>query len=417
MTRTKNFGIARLAVPAVLAAGLAIGGARAADQAEQSLRSEALALNNLTGTDVIDAKLRLLVGDEERTKKLLKVAEEMARDKEQPFNFNAAIILAKAAQVLKDTDASKFFYKLCAQEALKLQSSYKLIQVYDGLIDLHFASNQFDEAVKVCQEFMELRGERINRVKPFVMERMIQAKAKQGKIDEALKLTEGLIEADEGGWYFVQLKGWVLREAGKLEESAETYLDVIKRLRRADLEEEERERFADRVRYLLSGLYVDMKQIDKAAEQLQILLKKHPNNATYNNDLGYIWADHNMNLDESERLIRKAIEEDEKERKALDLPPELNKPNAAYLDSLGWVLYRKGKFEEAKKYLQQAAELPEGQHIEILDHLADVHIQLGETKQAVEIWEKALKLENLTPREQKRREEVQKKLDKYKQAE
>ena len=45
-------------------------------------------------------------------------------------------------------------------------------------------------------------------------------------------------------------------------------------------------------------------------EELQTLLKKKPNNPTYNNDLGYIWADHDMNLEESEKLIRKAIEEE-----------------------------------------------------------------------------------------------------------
>ena len=69
------------------------------------------------------------------------------------------------------------------------------------------------------------------------------------------------------------------------------------------------------VHYILSGVYVDVKRIDKAGEHLQFLLKKYPSEAKYNNDLGYIWADHNMHLDEAEAMIRKALDEDRKQRR------------------------------------------------------------------------------------------------------
>ena len=62
-------------------------------------------------------------------------------------------------------------------------------------------------------------------------------------------------------------------------------------------------------------VYLDLNQVDKSAEQLKILLDKEPDNPTYNNDLGYIWADHDMNLEEAEKLIRKALDEDRKRRK------------------------------------------------------------------------------------------------------
>src|SRR5262249_12172602 len=151
----------------------------------------------------------------------------------------------------------------------------------------------------------------------------------------------------------------------------ETVLDRIANDK--GLEKDERVRYADRVRYILSSIFVDLKEIDKAAEQLQALLKDHPNNPTYNNDLGYIWADHDKNLDEAEKLVRKALEEDRKQRKNdPDYDPKDDRDNAAYLDSVGWVLYKQKKFKEAKKYLQAAVKEKEGQHIEIFDHLGDV---------------------------------------------
>ena len=54
-----------------------------------------------------------------------------------------------------------------------------------------------------------------------------------------------------------------------------------------------------------------------------------------------MWADHNMHLDEAEEMIGGA---------------QLDPNNGAYLDSLGWLHYRKGKFEEALNELLRAAQ-------------------------------------------------------------
>src|SRR5207253_56519 len=158
------------------------------------------------------------------------------------------------------------------------------------------------------------------------------------------------------------------------------------------------------IRYVLSSIYIDLDQVDKAAQQLQTLLAKEPGNATYNNDLGYIWADHDMKLGEAEKLIRKAIDLDREERKKkTNLKADENKDNAAYLDSLGWVLFKSKNYTEAKKYLLEAVKDKEGQHIEILDHLADVYLALGDKVEAVNTWKKALSLETRSKREKERK--------------
>lgn len=381
-------------------------------------RDEALKLNEITGNNSIEGRLRQLIKDEAGTKKLIATAVKMAKEKPQPLNYTAAFLLARASQAQKDYAAAETFYKIASEHALKLQSANKILQVYDGLIDLFYDNKKYDDAIKACKEFLELNNtdpaNPINRAKPFVMERMVQSLAKKGKLEDALKLTKELIDADEGGWYFVKLKAEVYREVGKLEDAAKSYEEALDHLKKMkELEEDRKNRFARGLRYSLSGVYVDLKQINKAAEQLQELLKNDPDNPTFNNDLGFIWADHDMKLDESEKLIRKAIEEDRKQRKKIDdLTPEEDKDNAAYLDSLGWVLFKKKNYKEAKKYLLEAIEQKEGQHIEILDHLADVHMALGEKADAIKVWEKALKLDDLSKREKQRREDVEKKLKK-----
>jgi tetratricopeptide (TPR) repeat protein len=416
------------AVAAVLVlAGTALRGPAADD----ALRQKALKLNTITGQDAINGKILDLVRDKPGLKDLMAEAVPMAKGQEQPFNYTGAYILARAAHVSKEHEDSLVFYKVCAEQAIKLKSGQKLVQVYDGLISLFMETKKYDEAVRACQQFLEVKGDpRMEQVKPFVMEQMILALAKQEKYDDALRLTEKLIEADDGGWYFVSLKGRVLREQGKNDDAVEAFEETLKKLdglkpRKGEdgEEKEDKEQFEKRVagyktsiRYMLTGVYTDLNKVDKAAGILQDLVKEYPNNSTYHNDLGYIWADHDQNLDESERLIRKALELDREERKKLRdqgvLEPEDDKDNAAYLDSLAWVLFKKKDFAEAKKLLLEAIKSDEGKHVEIFDHLADVHMALGEKKEAIEVWKKGLELENISRRDDARKEEVRKKLAK-----
>jgi tetratricopeptide (TPR) repeat protein len=385
---------------------------------DDALRQRALKLNDITGQDALRGKVLELIKDKTELKKLVAEAAKMAKEKEQPFNYNGAYILAKAAFFSKDYDTALEFYKICQTGAVKLQSAQKLVDVYDGLITLHLQTKKYDDAVKACQEFLELEtksgGETIQQAKILVMEQMIRAMARQNKVDEALKLTDKLIEKDEGGWYFLMLKADVLREAGKFDESIGAFEDTIERLGKSKLEDELRDKFIERCQYMMTSVYTDLGKPDKAIEQLRKLVKDHPDSSTYNNDLGYVLADHDKEFDEAERLVRKALELDKAERQKLKdqglIEGDEDKDNAAYLDSLGWVLFKKKSFADAKKYLLEASKSDDGKHVEIFDHLGDVHKALGEKTEAVAVWQKALDLENVTKRDDARKETIKKKM-------
>ena len=402
--------------PLVAAALLVAAGPAAA--ADDPLREQALKLNQVTGTNAMTNRLRELLKDEAGTKKLLAAAVKMVKDeKPPPLNYNACYVLAKAAQALKDSDTALVFYRHCAAEASKLGSASKVVDVFDGMIDAYIAAKKFDEAIQASQEFLDIKVEDlenpINQYKPLILEKMVRALARKGKVDEALKLAEDLSDKDKGGWYFLRLKGEVLREAERYADASDAYLETIERLKKnTRLPAEDRDRFLKQMRYVLSGIYVDLKQIDKASEQLEGLLKDDPDNPTFLNDLGFIWADHDMKFDEAEKLIRKAIDKDRELRKKIeDLTKDEDVDSAAYLDSLGWVLYKKKNYPEAKKYLLEAIKLPEGKHIEIYDHLADTHMALGEKADAIRVWKESLKLDKeLTRREQERKKTIEKKL-------
>jgi tetratricopeptide (TPR) repeat protein len=169
------------------------------------------------------------------------------------------------------------------------------------------------------------------------------------------------------------------------------------------------------VRATLSTVYAAMGKYDPADRQLLLILENDPLDATANNDLGYGWADRNKNLDEAERMIRKAIDLDR--RQGVVPTGGKEEDNAAYVDSLGWVLFRKGKLDEALKELERASKLPTGDDDPVVwDHLGDVYFRLKETAKAVAAWKKALALYDARTRRPQpdRCKEIQEKIQSHK---
>jgi tetratricopeptide (TPR) repeat protein len=90
-----------------------------------------------------------------------------------------------------------------------------------------------------------------------------------------------------------------------------------------------------------------------------------------------------MNLEESYRLIQCAL--------------EIEPNNGAYLDSLGWVYYRKGNYKKALSQLLKAeTELNrEGSSDPVVfDHIGDTYKKTGNIKKAIDYWKKSLKIDN-----------------------
>lgn len=405
----------------LLVAVVALIGSRARAQDEKNpLREELLKLNSVTGEDAQRNKLRGLVKDREKAKKLAVEAGKMwkeAKDKDKPFNANGALIIARMAHIVKQYDVAEPLYEHLIESSTKLKSGEKMVTAYEGLIEMHFDNKKYASAAEVCEKFVDTMGpDEFEASKPFILERLVQARAKEEKFDDALRIADLLIDADKGGWYFLQTRGWVLREQGKLDKAIEAYKESLDKLDAnkqmgADL----KNRMKDRTRYTLTGLYVDNKEVDKAAKELQTLIKRNPDNATYKNDLGFIWADNDLNLEESEKLVKEAIDLDKKEKEKAKKEGKIDEvePNAAYLDSLGWVYFKQKKYKEALEPLKEAVkDEDDGAHLEIWDHLADVYMALGQKKEAIEAWKKGLTFDDLSKRDIERRKKVVEKLKK-----
>jgi tetratricopeptide (TPR) repeat protein len=130
-------------------------------------------------------------------------------------------------------------------------------------------------------------------------------------------------------------------------------------------------------RFVMSNIYLDQKRFNEAQEHLELVLDEFPQDEGALNDLGFLLVDQGKSLQRATKMIRFAV----------DAEPD----NVAYRDSLGWALYRAGKFKEAVAELQKAASDETPDPI-ILDHLGDALRSTGNEKSAVSTWQRALSL-------------------------
>ncbi len=123
-----------------------------------------------------------------------------------------------------------------------------------------------------------------------------------------------------------------------------------------------------------AGLY------EKAADLLRRSITLDPANAAEAyNYLGYMWADHNMHLDEAREMIERALESDPN--------------NGSYLDSLGWVEFRQGKFDQALADLLRAVKNMDREDPIVFEHIGDTYLKLHRVSEALESWQKAFALD------------------------
>ncbi len=194
--------------------------------------------------------------------------------------------------------------------------------------------------------------------------------------DRAVKLLAEARRRFPGAAEIVYYLAIAQREAKQSQQAVATFEEA---LREAQLEEDDE--FVNAKFYFNYGAAAEQAGLyDKAANLLRKSIALDPeNSAEACNYLGYMWADHNMNLDEAELMIRRALESEPS--------------NASYLDSLGWVEFRKGKLDQALDDLLRAAKTADHEDPVVFEHIGDTYLKLNRSQEALEAWQKALALD------------------------
>jgi tetratricopeptide (TPR) repeat protein len=126
------------------------------------------------------------------------------------------------------------------------------------------------------------------------------------------------------------------------------------------------------------------KLYDEAELDFRRGLAIDPDNASIENDLGYMYADRGIKLDDAVTMLKKAVASD----------PQ----NYAFLDSLAWAYYKQGQYAMAEDYERKAAQRMTNDPT-LLDHLGEIEAKNGKLQQAIADWNKSLQeyASSLTP--------------------
>lgn len=189
-----------------------------------------------------------------------------------------------------------------------------------------------------------------------------------GKVDAAVEVLEQLAKRFGDLSIVHSTLGDVLRQQDRFDEAVASY-------DRAIALTEEREASAWFLHYARA---ISLERLDdwpRAEADFRRALALNPGQPQVLNYLGYSMVEKQINLDEALEMIEQAV---------------AGSPDSGYIvDSLGWVLYRLGRYEEAVSHMERAVELVPVDPV-VNDHLGDVYWAVGRAREARFQWMRAL---------------------------
>lgn len=185
-----------------------------------------------------------------------------------------------------------------------------------------------------------------------------------GNYIRAVKVLNDAIELFPDEYYFYYYIGLCYRNSDRNSDAINYFLKALKL--NPDLKN---------VMHELAKLYNLVLDYESSDSLFTILLQKNVNDAMILNDYAYLIADRN---DVTMKKLNFALE--------LSKDAILIEPNSPeYLDTVGWIYYRIGKYNKALDYLLKSQSLDKKNSI-ILEHLGDVYSKLGQYDKALEIY-------------------------------
>jgi tetratricopeptide (TPR) repeat protein len=269
--------------------------------------------------------------------------------------------------------------------------------LYQQLGQLYRESSNYTAAVNTFEEMIRLGPEEDRRARVMIMEtyrdaRDISKALEAGRKaidtypkDRPIHITQALLygenaQTDQGvsqlralldgssADFEIQLDIAQVYEQGKRWADAEEAIHAAQKIRSDPSAEES-------TGFLLGAIFERQKKFDQAEEQFRKVLEVNPRNASTLNYYGYMLADRGIRLEEAVDLVRRALAEDPN--------------NAAYQDSLGWAYFKQNKLDEAEEMLRKAA-IRESHDPTILSHLGDLYAKMGKDSLAEAQWQKSL---------------------------
>jgi tetratricopeptide (TPR) repeat protein len=304
---------------------------------------------------------------------LLKKSEKSASDSQgvsQDERNNRAIFIERLGAIYREqenyTAAVETFRKMLPLGEENQRSGYQEI------IDTYREAKQWPQATAIAKEAVQKLPD--DRELRMVLDAQL---ADTGQADQSIADVRSMLKNGPGDRdVYVRLAIMYTR--------IKRWSDAEQALAKAE-ELSSRTEEKTYVWFLRGDLYEHRKMFDQAEAELQKVLAvtpaTDPQSAATLNYLGYMNADRGVKLDESLNYIKQAL--------------TFEPSNAAYLDSLGWVYFKLGKYDLAEENLTKAA-IHMSSDPTVQEHLGDLYQKTGRLKLAASHWERSVEEWNKT---------------------
>jgi tetratricopeptide (TPR) repeat protein len=314
-------------------------------------------------------EFKALAADEELLNQVLEEGRKLLEEQPGDLDFQKGYVLANLAADVRRTElAAKVYRFLLGSRRDRANVLYE--ELGSHLLEVR----RYADAAEVYEE--AARDPALQELRPNFLFLLTQAFELAGETKRALDAISQAQQLVPNNPLLRFQEAWVYYHSHQFDEA-------INRFERLVADFPNAQGIVRRVQYSLSNIHVLKGDIRKGEEILEAIYRENPDDISVNNDLGYLYADQGKNLEQAHGMIQKALEAE----------PE----NAAYLDSMGWVLFKLGKPAEALEYVEKAVQKGTSGGDETLwDHLGDILERLERHDRALEAWKKALE----TAREQ-----------------
>lgn len=201
--------------------------------------------------------------------------------------------------------------------------------------------------------------------------RLVQSMWDKGNFDEVIDISLSGNDYNPDDMTFYYFLGMAYLQKDDIDQSLDAFRRGVSQINS--------ESNADLVSdfYAVMGDLLHTKGLDKEAfEAYDSCLHWNPEHTACLNNYAYYLSVNGEQLDKAEKMSEQTIKAE----------PD----NATYLDTYAWVLFMRGKYEEAKEYIDRMLATEEDHSNIVIEHAGDIYAKCGLTDEAVEFWKEAL---------------------------
>jgi tetratricopeptide (TPR) repeat protein len=125
----------------------------------------------------------------------------------------------------------------------------------------------------------------------------------------------------------------------------------------------------------LGEAYNELKNFTASDENYDKALEINPKDATTLNNYAYYLSVRGEKLEKAEEMSKQSN----------DIQPM----QASFEDTYGWIMYKMGKYKDAKTWIEKALQHGSDKSAAVLEHYGDILFKDGDTSKALEYWRRA----------------------------